>query len=56
MEDATDLIICKLMKEDVAAAHSFKGVGKKAAFVSYTNILECMFGNLFTILVYVTFF
>ena len=46
VDDVVDLMLHKLMTDDLAELHNFRGKGKggKAAFISYSQINEAIFG------------
>ena len=45
IEDAIQLMVKKLMVDDLAASHSSKGKGGKLSFGQYSNVCEAMIGT-----------
>ena len=45
VEDAIQLMVKKLIVDDLAASHSSKGKGGKFSFGQYSNVCEAMIGT-----------
>lgn len=45
MDDACKAMLKFLMTDEVTTQHCYRGQSEKAAFSTYTNIVQCMLGE-----------